>query len=59
VSILNTRTIVIFFPQQELTIYLYIYISDRIEPRVLKRRRHHYPLLQRPRAALRAELTKT
>jgi len=32
---------------------------DRIEPRVLKRRRHRYPLMQRPRAALRAELTKT
>ena len=31
----------------------------RIEPRVLKRRRHHYPLMQRPRAELRAELTKT
>jgi putative transposase len=31
----------------------------RIEPRVLKRRRHRYPLMQRPRAQLRAELTKT
>jgi len=31
----------------------------RIEPRVLKRRRHRYPLMQRPRAELRAELTKT
>jgi len=31
----------------------------RIEPRVLKRRRHHYPLMQRPRDELRAELTKT
>jgi len=32
---------------------------DRIEPRVLKRRRHRYPLMRRPRAELRAELTKT
>jgi len=32
---------------------------DRIEPRVLKRRRHRYPLMRRPRAKLRAELTKT
>jgi hypothetical protein len=31
----------------------------RIEPRVLKRRRHHYPLMQRPREELRAELGKT
>jgi len=31
----------------------------RIEPRVLKRRRHRYPLMQRPRAQLRAELQKT
>ena len=31
----------------------------RIEPRVLKRRRHHYPLMQRPREQLRAELRKT
>ena len=31
----------------------------RIEPRVLKRRRHRYPLMQRPRAELRAELGKT
>jgi hypothetical protein len=31
----------------------------RIEPRVLKRRRHRYPLMQRPRAQLRAELGKT
>ncbi len=31
----------------------------RIEPRVLKRRRHHYPLMQRPRNQLRAELRKT
>lgn len=28
----------------------------RIEPRVLKRRRHRYPLMQRPRDKLRAEL---
>jgi len=31
----------------------------RIEPRVLKRRRHRYPLMQRPREQLRAELKKT
>lgn len=31
----------------------------RIEPRVLKRRRHRYPLMQRPRAQLREELRKT
>ena len=31
----------------------------RIEPRVLKRRRHHYPLMQRPRSELRASLGKT
>jgi len=31
----------------------------RIEPRVLKRRRHRYPLMQRPRVQLRAELGKT
>jgi len=31
----------------------------RIEPRVLKRRRHRYPLVQRPRAQLQAELGKT
>jgi len=31
----------------------------RIEPRVLKRRRHRYPLMQRPRAQLRAELGRT
>ena len=30
----------------------------RIEPRVLKRRRHRYPLMQRPRAELQAELRK-
>ncbi len=30
----------------------------RIEPRVLKRRRHRYPLMQRPREQLRAELRK-
>lgn len=28
----------------------------RIEPRVLKRRRHHYPLMQQPRRQLRAKL---
>jgi hypothetical protein len=28
----------------------------RLEPRVLKRRRHGYPLMQKPRAILRAEL---
>ena len=31
----------------------------RIEPRVLKRRRHRYPLMQRPRDQLRSELGKT
>lgn len=31
----------------------------RIEPRVLKRRRHRYPLMQRPRETLRKELAKT
>jgi hypothetical protein len=31
----------------------------RFEPRVLKRRRHRYPLMQRPREQLRAELRKT
>ena len=31
----------------------------RIEPRVLKRRRHRYPLMQRPRQQLRRELAKT
>ncbi len=31
----------------------------RIEPRVLKRRRHRYPLMQRPREQLRAELRET
>jgi hypothetical protein len=31
----------------------------RIEPRVLKRRRHRYPLMQRPREQLQAELAKT
>jgi len=30
----------------------------RIEPRVLKRRRHRYPLMRKPRDDLRAELTK-
>jgi len=30
----------------------------RIEPRVLKRRRHRYPLMQRPRTQLRAELQR-
>jgi putative transposase len=30
----------------------------RLEPRVLKRRRHGYPLMQQPREALRAELRK-
>lgn len=30
----------------------------RCEPRVLKRRRHHYPLMQQPRAVLRAKLLK-
>lgn len=31
----------------------------RIEPRVLKRRRHRYPLMQKPRHKLRAELLST
>ena len=31
----------------------------RIEPRVLKRRRHRYPLMQRPRNQLRDELMKS
>lgn len=31
----------------------------RLEPRVLKRRRHHYPLMQRSRDQLRAELRKS
>lgn len=31
----------------------------RIEPRVLKRRRHRYPLMTRPRRELQAELGKT
>ena len=31
----------------------------RIEPRVLKRRRHRYPLMQRPREQLRFELGRT
>ncbi len=31
----------------------------RIEPRVLKRRRHRHPLMQRPREQLRKELGKT
>jgi len=31
----------------------------RIEPRVLKRRRHRYPLMQRPRGQLQLELGKT
>ena len=31
----------------------------RIEPRVLKRRRHRYPLMKRPRSQLRRELAKT
>jgi len=30
----------------------------RLEPRVLKRRRHNYPLMQKPRNVLRAELRK-
>lgn len=33
--------------------------SGRIEPRVLKRRRHRYPLMQRPRDQLRLELGNT
>jgi hypothetical protein len=31
----------------------------RIEPRVLKRRQHLYPLMTRPRQELRKELSKT
>ena len=31
----------------------------RIEPRVIKRRRHHYPLMTRPRPELRRELCAT
>jgi putative transposase len=31
----------------------------RVEPRVLKRRRHHYPLMRRPRQQLRDELLPT
>ena len=31
----------------------------RIEPRVLKRRRHRYPLMQKPRCRLKRELQKT
>lgn len=31
----------------------------RIEPRVIKRRRHRYPLMQRPRQELRQEIGKT
>jgi len=31
----------------------------RIEPRVLKRRRHRYPLMQQPRPQLRRQLAKT
>ncbi len=31
----------------------------RIEPRVLKRRRHRYPLMQRPRDELREKLQTT
>jgi hypothetical protein len=30
----------------------------RLEPRVLKRRKHGYPLMQKPRETLRAELHK-
>jgi len=30
----------------------------RLEPRVIKRRRHGYPLMQKPREELRAELRK-
>ena len=30
----------------------------RLEPRVLKRRRHRYPLMQEPRAVLREELRR-
>ena len=32
--------------------------NGRCEPRVLKRRRHHYPLMQKPRAVLKALLLK-
>lgn len=32
---------------------------DRVEPRVIKRRRHHYPLMQHPRDKLRTELVQT
>ena len=35
------------------------YRPGRIEPRVLKRRRHRYPLMKRPRQELQAELGKT
>ena len=31
----------------------------RLEPRVLRRRRHGYPLMQKPRAVLRAELRRS
>ena len=31
----------------------------RIEPRVLKRRRHRYPLMRKPREVLRAQMTHT
>lgn len=31
----------------------------RVEPRVLKRRRNHYPLMQHPRTQLKAQLMKT
>ena len=31
----------------------------RIEPRVIKRRRHHYPLMTRPRQELRQDLCAT
>lgn len=47
------------------TMLLYIAANEvadrpgRIEPRVLKRRRHRYPLMRRPREQLRAELGKT
>lgn len=34
------------------------YRPGRIEPRVLKPRRHRYPHMQRPRDELRAELQK-
>jgi len=33
--------------------------AARVEPRVLKRRRHRYPLMQRPREKLRAALVTT